>query len=138
MRFQVPQFIDIEDKVFGPFSFRQFVYIAGGIGIGFVLFRILPRFFAILAVIPVAIFSSALAFNFYKPTGQSFIVLLESFFKYSFGARLYIWKRKEPEAPTAKSYLPQSYRHLEMPALGKSRLKDMTWSLDARKESGGE
>lgn len=138
MRFQVPQFIDIEDKVFGPFSFRQFVYIAGGIGIGFVLLRILPRFLAVMAIIPVAIFSLALAFNFYKPTGQPFVRLLEASIRYFFGARLYIWKRKDAEAPTEKNYLPQSYKHLEVPKLGKSRLKDMTWTLDARKENGDE
>ncbi|GAH87221.1 unnamed protein product, partial [marine sediment metagenome] len=27
MQFQVPQYIDIEDKVIGPFTIKQFLYI---------------------------------------------------------------------------------------------------------------
>ncbi len=136
MRFQVPQFIDIEDKVFGPFTFKQFVYIAGGVGICFVLLRILPRFLAIMAIIPVALLSLALAF--YKMNNRPFVQTVESFFKYLVGARLYIWKRVDQKADAKKPLLPDSYRRLEMPAMGKSKLKDMTWMLDARKESGEE
>ncbi len=33
MRFEVPQFIDVEDKIFGPFTFKQFLYLAGGAGL---------------------------------------------------------------------------------------------------------
>jgi len=35
MRFEVPQFIDVEDKLFGPLTFTQFVYLAGSGGISF-------------------------------------------------------------------------------------------------------
>jgi len=42
MRFKVPQFIDIEDKIFGPFSFKQFVYLAGGAGLCYIFFKTLP------------------------------------------------------------------------------------------------
>ena len=74
MRFQVPQFIDVEDHVFGPFTFKQFVYIAGGIGVSFVLLRLLPRFLAIIAIIPVAGFSLALAF--YRVNNKPFIQMV--------------------------------------------------------------
>ena len=36
MRFEVPQFVDIEDKIFGPLTFKQFIYIAGGAGVSVV------------------------------------------------------------------------------------------------------
>ena len=38
MRFEVPQFIEIEDKIFGPFTWKQFVYLAGGVGLAAVIF----------------------------------------------------------------------------------------------------
>lgn len=130
MRFQVPQFIDIEDKVFGPFTFKQFVYIAGGVGLCFVLLRIFPRFLAIIFIIPVASFSLALAF--YRVNNKPFIQMVEAVLRYFIGARLYIWKRADKE--TAKGpALPESYRQLNIPKTGNSRLKDLTWSLDARK-----
>ena len=41
MQFKVPQFLDIEDKIFGPFTFREFVYLTGGGGMCFVLYKLL-------------------------------------------------------------------------------------------------
>ena len=30
MQYQVPQFIEVEDKIFGPLTFKQLVYVVGG------------------------------------------------------------------------------------------------------------
>ena len=61
MRFQVPQFIEVEDKIFGPFTFKQFIYIAGGIGVAGVLFTFLPKFIALLIALPILILATALS-----------------------------------------------------------------------------
>ena len=62
MRFQVPQFIDIEDKIFGPLTIKQFIYIAGGAGLSFILFRFLPLILTIPLALIVIGMSIALAF----------------------------------------------------------------------------
>jgi len=36
MQFRVPQFLDIEDKVFGPFTFKQFGYMLGAIAFAYI------------------------------------------------------------------------------------------------------
>ena len=43
MRFQVPQFIEVEDKIFGPLTLKQFLYTAGGAAVGFIIWSIFPR-----------------------------------------------------------------------------------------------
>lgn len=129
MRFQVPQFIEVEDKIFGPLTFKQFVYVAGGIGICVVLFYFLPKFLAILISLPVAAFAGALAF--YKVNDKPFIHLVEAFIKYLTGAKLYIWKKEERKAVSGKQQgvsAPQVY----VPKLSDSKLKDLTWSLDIK------
>ena len=90
MRFQVPQFIDIEDKIFGPFTFKQFIYIAGGAGICFVIYNSLPFFIAVLLIIPVGVFAGALAF--YKVNNQPFINVVESYIGYAFQSKLYFFR----------------------------------------------
>ena len=53
-RYTVPQDVEAEDKLIGPFSFRQFVYlIIAAIGIGgcWALFSVFPP----LAIIPLPI-----------------------------------------------------------------------------------
>lgn len=92
MRFQVPQFIEIEDKIFGPLTFKQFVYVAGGSGIIAILFFFLPTFFAFILAIPVGIFAGALAF--YKINNRPFIIMVEAAIKLFFKNKLYIWKKK--------------------------------------------
>lgn len=137
MRFQVPQFIDVEDHVFGPFTFKQFVYIAGGVGICFVLLRILPRFLAIIAIIPTANFALALAF--YKVNNKPFVQMVESFFKYFAAPRLYLWHRTERNVSKPSAWA-QNYRQMQIPKMQGSKLKELTWSLDVRKndEKGEE
>lgn len=78
MRFQVPQFIEVEDKLFGPFTFKQFVYLAGAAGVVVALFTLLPKFLAFLVSIPVVALAGAL--TFLKINNRPFILMLEAFF----------------------------------------------------------
>ncbi|PCI20478.1 hypothetical protein COB64_02045 [Candidatus Wolfebacteria bacterium] len=130
MRFRVPQFIDIEDKIFGPFTFKQFVYLIGGAGISFVAFKVLPNFIAILIIIPVV--SLSLALTFYKINNKPFIYILEAYVKYLFQGKLYIWKKSKKKkaatqpTPEEKEISEKAY----IPRLSEGRLKDISWSLD--------
>ena len=62
-QYQVPQFIEIEDKIFGPLTLKQFIYLAGGGGLCLVFFTLLPMWLVILLGIPVMAFSGALALD---------------------------------------------------------------------------
>lgn len=132
MRFQVPQFIEVEDKIFGPLTLKQFIYLAGGGGIIVVLWNLLPKFFAVILSLPVA--GIAIALTFFKINNRPFIMMLESFFKYTVGQKLYIWKKEEKQAtPGARATAnPQ----VALPHLSNSKLKDLSWSLDVTKSSG--
>src|SRR5258706_8753163 len=101
MRFQVPQFIEVEDKIFGPFTFKQFIYIAGGIGLCVLLFTFLPKFMAILIALPVAALAGALAF--YKVNDKPFINVVEAFFNYTLTNKLYIWKKEDKKVAPGTS-----------------------------------
>lgn len=131
MRFQVPQFIDVEDKIFGPLTIKQFVYLAGGAGITVMLLTLLPKFLAFLLAAPFIALSLALAF--YKPNNQPFVVQLESMIRYFLGEKLYIWKKVPKEIKEVEIKLAPPPQ-LVVPQLSKSRLKDMTWNLDVKKQ----
>lgn len=60
--YKVPQDVEAEDKLLGPFSFRQFLYliiVAVAIGVGFLLFKILPPL--VVIPLPFVVFFGALA-----------------------------------------------------------------------------
>lgn len=94
MRFEVPQFIEIEDKIFGPLTWKQFVYVAGGFGLATVLFLTTPFFVFVLIGVPIAVLAAALAF--YPINNRPFSVFLESAFNYLSGKKLYLWRQKKP------------------------------------------
>ena len=139
MQFKVPQFLDIEDKIFGPFTFREFVYLAGGAGLCFVLYRLLGLLYGIIPILLVGGFAGTL--TFYRPNNKPFINMLEASFKYAFQDKLYIWKRRKKSAETraqekitAEAKIKLLKEGISYPVsgikLGESKLKDLAWSLD--------
>ena len=128
MRFQVPQFVDVEDKIFGPFTLKQFIYLGGGAGVVIALFTTIPKIFAFFLSIPIVLLS--LALTFFKLNNQSFILILESFFKYTTNKKLYIWKKDE--AQVRKTAGEATNVEMYVPKLSQSKLKDLSWSLDVK------
>jgi hypothetical protein len=90
MQHKVPQFIDIEDKIFGPFTLKQFAYLAGGLGLSIIIWRTLPFSFGIFIIAPVIALTIALMFV--KPNGKPFVNMVQSFLTYIFGNRMYNWQ----------------------------------------------
>lgn len=127
MRYQIPQFIEIEDKIIGPMTLKQFVYLAGGAGMSFIAYRFLPTFLAILVIGVIIPLSVALAF--YKINNRNFIEFLESAFNFYTKDRLYIWK-KEPHKVEPKEGIKNSPNQVYVPKLSDSKLKELTWTLD--------
>lgn len=129
MQFKVPQFIDVEDKIFGPLTFKQFIYLAGGVALCFILWKIFPVIIALIFIGPVAALTFAL--TFIRINNKPFINILESFFRYSAGTKLYVWK-KEPKVPNKNSVEIKESVDTDpyLPKLSGSKLKDLAWSLD--------
>ena len=101
MQFKVPQFLEVEDKIFGPFTFREFIYLAGGGGICFVLYKLLGFWIGSIPIVAVATFSGML--TFYHPNNKPFLDMIEAGAKYIFQSKLYIWKQRENKKDVAKA-----------------------------------
>jgi len=92
MQFQMPQFVEREAKVIGPFTFKQFIPIGiAGVILFMVYFTSPMSIFVPLCVI---LGIPALAFSFLKIQGQSLPTVIKNFFIYSASPRIYLWKRK--------------------------------------------
>ncbi len=133
MRYQVPQFIEVEDKIFGPFTFRQFAYLLGGAGVCLIAYKLLPSIIGIPIMLVAAGISSALAF--YKINNRPLITTLEAAFKFFLTHRLYIWKKRDkyPTKSIADDVLNATSGQgmgLRVPKVSDSKLKDLAWSLD--------
>jgi hypothetical protein len=133
MEYQVPQFIEVEDKIFGPFTLKQFIYIAGGIGLSVVIFLYTPIWLAVILILPIAALTGALAF--YRVNNKPFIELLEAGLNYYTKGKLYLWKKdKNPEAPKAAPAAPIAETRQKL-GLTQGKLHELAWSLDIKDQN---
>ncbi len=132
MRFEVPQFIEIEDKIFGPLTWKQFVYVAGGGGLAAVLFFFTP--FIVFIILGAPVVAITFLLSFYPVNNRPFSSFLESAVRYLQGTKLYLWRKNDgviygenTEASSAPAYMPPTSsdnvaslaRRLEMKAIQK-------------------
>jgi len=136
-QYQVPQFIDVEDKIFGPLTMKQFVYLLIGGGLLFLLFKLLPPLVFFVVAIPLAGLSFSLAFV--KINGRPFIHALTSGIRYYAGSTLYLWKQSPQKASPKDAVSKQNADILEKLAgperLEDSKLKELAWNLDIHKRN---
>src|SRR3989338_2620148 len=125
---KVPQFIEVEDKIFGPLTFKQFLYVAGGAAGCFLLWTLLPSLLAVIIILPVAGLSLALAF--YKVNNRPFVAIMESFVRYHLGVKLYLWNKSSSKARAPGKEEVERGERLMAPKLSLSKLSELAWSLD--------
>jgi hypothetical protein len=137
MQTNVPQFIDIEDKIAFSLTGRQLLWIAGMAATLLVAYNLFDRgtFFAAGFFI-IAIFS---ALTFWRPYGVSLLTFLGFVTGFAMRPKGYRWQRNYHEsgidlkrvvsAQRKITGLPTEQRKLP----GRSQLKKIAWALDTRK-----
>ncbi|HYU65027.1 MAG TPA: PrgI family protein [Candidatus Paceibacterota bacterium] len=93
MRFQLPQFVETEIKLIGPFTLRQFLWIAAGVSILFVVFYVAGPTWFLIAILPISAISISLAFI--KINEISLINYIAYALSYLINPRKYIYKSGE-------------------------------------------
>jgi hypothetical protein len=90
MRYQLPQFIEMEDKLIGPFTLKQFLYliVVPAFCWGLHYFVRVPY----VILVGVIFFPIALLLAFYKPNGRPFIDAITGLLKYIRRPQIYVWK----------------------------------------------
>ncbi len=92
MRFSIPQFIDVEDKIVGQVTLKQFLFLLGVAIVIFFLWYIFAIWFVILISTP--IITLAIALVLVKIDGRPLPGFLKAWLNYQMAPRLYTWKKK--------------------------------------------
>jgi len=128
MQYGVPQFINVEDKIVGPFTGKQTICLIIGGGLLMLFFSIFDFiFFAVMAIIIIPL---TLAFAFWKPRGVSVYRLILNKVNFSVSNHLYIWRR-EPDNRMFKATqkIKSSEKAVEK-NVSKNRIRELAWLLD--------
>ncbi|MEK7579668.1 MAG: PrgI family protein [Patescibacteria group bacterium] len=93
MRFQVPQFIETETKIVGPLTWKQFIWVAIGVGLLLLLFRIASgTVFVFLSIIVIAVFGGL---AFLRIENLPLIEYLSRALGFALGPKKYLFKKGE-------------------------------------------
>ena len=105
MQFQVPQFIETEDKVVGPFSLRQFLYVGGACAVSAMAYFVLQTWLSL--IIALILIGGSLAISFIKVEGRPLLKVLISAGNYYWRPQAYVWKAEHAQvvhhAPTEET-----------------------------------
>lgn len=109
MQFQVPQFIDTDDKVVGPLSLKQFAYVAAAAILSALFYFFTYPWLWVLASI--FFFGIAIALAFVKVQGRPFANVIVSAFNFYWKPQTYIWKPGVPvEHPSQEKVQAETTR----------------------------
>lgn len=144
-QYKIPQNIDVEDKILGPFTLKQFIYlIAGGTAI-YILFNVFGQTnFNLFLIISVPIAILTLALVFIKVNERPFISFIAYFSEYVREGKQKKWEKStriratdtviqmsSEEKDTQKEFEKKSKQ-----GIVKSRLNELSIILDTSGWSG--
>lgn len=91
MQYQVPQFIEVEDKIIGPLTLKQFFMLLAPGALAFILWFVLEFFLWVVVALMLGVFGAAAAFL--KIGEQPFYRVFLALVGYTVKPRLYLWKQ---------------------------------------------
>lgn len=89
MQFTIPQFIDVEAKIIGPITVRQFILILAGFFLGALAYKIFD--FSLFLTVAIIIFIIIIMFGFAKINGRPFHHFVINFIQTFKKAKLRVW-----------------------------------------------
>ncbi|HTK60231.1 MAG TPA: PrgI family protein [Candidatus Baltobacteraceae bacterium] len=95
-QFVVPQFIDVEDKILGPITTRQFAILMITALVMFIIYKILYIWYAV--AVDVVLLGSALVVAFVRINGQPFHYFLLNFIQTFRRPNVRVWNKDLTDA----------------------------------------
>ena len=137
-QFTVPQFIDIEDKIFGPITVRQFIILLVGTLLIALSYRIFD--FLLFVVVALAIFGISTTFAFVKINGAPFHYFVLNIIQTFKKPRLRVWSKDDTLVHTLELETPLAAAAPASPhaAYSASRLNELSLIVDTQGSYQGE
>jgi len=128
-QFVVPQFLDVESKIIGPLTVRQFLIFIVGAGLIFIVFKLATFWMA--AIEGLLIFAITGIFAFLKINGRPFHFFLVNMLMTLKRPTQKIWKKEWNPADFVQEKKKEKERKIVVKKrLTKSRLSDLSLVVD--------
>ncbi|MEI8096633.1 MAG: PrgI family protein [Candidatus Moraniibacteriota bacterium] len=131
MMFSVPQFIDVEDKIAGPLTWKQLLWMIGLGAILLILFKTFDTALFIIVAIPTVLLFAA--FAFYKPNGFPLTTFVFYAVLFLFRPKVAVWERTVERKPEVKEPEKKVEETFETKQMDTDKLHELARLLDNQK-----
>lgn len=128
-QFLVPQFIDVEPKILGPLTLRQFIIVVVGIVLAVLCYKFADTSLFVVEFLFIAVF--VILFAFIKVNGQPFHYFVLNILAVMIGSNIRIWA-KDPKIVKAVDNTPENKQEefVQKEELKASKLSELSLLLD--------
>lgn len=126
-QFVVPQFIDVEDKIFGPITTRQFLILLVAGGLIYLSFELFD--FALFIICTAFIGGFSLVLAFVKINGQPFHYFMLNFFESVHRPAIRVWGKvySHKELDYLRKLMPETVEEQQMvKPVSRERIRDLS------------
>lgn len=137
-QFTVPQFIDVESKIIGPITTRQFLIFLGTAAVIGIFYKLFDFSLFLLTGIPILVL--AILFAFVKINGRPFHFFVISLTRSLRRPGLRVWNNSESEIslPEISSVAKNEYKPAVKPEFRSSHLADLSLIVDTQGRYRGD
>ena len=132
-QYQIPQFIDIEDKILGPLTIRQFFYFLAAAAIGFILWNFLTFQHFIIAMVIIG--GISVMFAFVKINGKSFNAFVHNLVSFIFSSQKYVWEKEGPTAAPKEARQEKKQKNDAAKKMSEKEIKNLASLLDVKENN---
>lgn len=137
MQFPVPQFTDIEDRIVGNLSFKQFGFVFAAAVIVFIVYTVTKATFpTIVAGVFFGLPAIALAFGRFN--GRPIYQSVGSLISFGFGAKVYFFQKEAHMLPGENAPVKIDQAAPEEPGKRTTRLHELAYLLQQKEHQQEE
>ena len=136
MEFTVPQFVEREPKLIGPFTFKQFIFVAiAGAACFFLYFFIGKKNMPLFILIAILLFGGSLALAFVRIKGYTLPILIKNFFAFTIMPKIFLWHRKliPPKVSKIKKFEKAEVEETPLKIIEESSLQKLSTQVETKK-----
>lgn len=140
--YKVPQNLDVEEKIIGPFTLKQFGFLVGGVLLIYILYTILNPLFglAVVIIVNMPIAALTIAIVFVKVNERPFLTYLSFLIGYFRNPKTMKWQKAsklKDFGTMVKTTNEEKEKQKEIAKLArsgvvKSRLSELALTLDTK------
>ncbi len=131
-QYKVPQDVETEDKILGPLSIKQFIYVIIGVLWAFLMWRLFSWFLPLAGILALPVTGFMFLLGFGQREGVPFEDYVVAFIRYLVLPRKLEWQKDDAKETITKDMAPKNLNEPQQKNITKGQLRQLASIIDTR------